>query len=211
MEVVLHPGYFPNCATFALLAQTTVTWEVHDNYQKQTFRNRTHICTDRGRHMLNIPIEHVGGDQGRQKYCDVRLKNEYAWQRQHLKTLQTAYRTSPFFEFYEDDLVPFFERQFTFLLDMNFEGLQLMSSLLGFELSSQKTAAYRTDSKPNIDARFMIGAKQDLLWDQQTYTQVFDDRHGFIPNASVLDLLFNEGPNTLSYLKNQDLSFLDGQ
>jgi len=161
--------------------------------------------------MLNIPIEHVGGDQGRQKYCDVRLKNEYAWQRQHLKTLQTAYRTSPFFEFYEDDLVPFFERQFTFLLDMNFEGLQLMSSLLGFELSSQKTAAYRTDSKPNIDARFMIGAKQDLLWDQQTYTQVFEDRHGFIPNASILDLLFNEGPNTLSYLKNQDLSFLDGQ
>lgn len=208
MKLILHPGYFPNTASFAVMAQNDVVWEVHDNYQKQTFRNRTHICTDRGKLMLNIPIEHVGGNQGRQKYCDVKLKNDYPWQRQHLKTLQTAYRTSPFFEFYEDDLVPFFEKSFKFLLDMNFEGLQLICSLLGLGFSQEKTTSYQTSPENIGDARFLVNAKQELSWNQDQYTQVFSDRHGFIKNISILDLLFNEGPNASVYLKNQTTDFL---
>ena len=106
MRLLLHPSYFPNIATFAAMIQNEVRWEVEDNYQKQTYRNRCYICTDKGRHLLNIPIKHVGGDQGRQKYKEVLVDNDYPWQRNHWRTLQTAYRTSPFFEFYEDDLAP---------------------------------------------------------------------------------------------------------
>jgi len=209
LKFLLHPTYFPNIATCAVMAQKDVIWEVHDNYQKQTFRNRTYICTDRGRLMLNIPIQHVGGEQGRQKYQDVKLKNEYAWQRQHLKTLQTAYRTSPFFEFYEDELIPFFGRQFNYLLDMNFESLKLIADIIGLELPPEKTSSFEITVKNTNDVRYLVNAKENLKWGQGPYTQVFQERHGFIQNTSILDLLFNEGPNTLSYLKNQNTNFLD--
>ena len=112
MKLILHPTYFPNVRTMAGLVQNQVVWEVEDNYQKQTYRNRCYICTDQGKHLLSIPIEHVGGDQGRQKYKDVRLKNDYPWQRQHWRTLQTAYRTSAFFEYYEDEVAPLFENEY---------------------------------------------------------------------------------------------------
>lgn len=209
MKVLLHPVYFANCATYAVIAQQNVVWEVHDNYQKQTFRNRTYICTDRGRLMLNIPIQHVGGEQGRQKYNDVRIDNSYAWQRQHLKTLQTAYRTSPFFEFYEDELIPFFEKSHTFLLDMNLEIQDLIISLLGLDITIQKTNNYKVNPDNLKDARFMVNAKKELVWPQTNYVQVFEDRHGFVKNSSILDLLFNEGPNALAYLRSQELSMLN--
>lgn len=191
------------------MAQKDLIWEVCDNYQKQTYRNRCYISTDQGRLMLNIPIKHAGGAQGRQKYRDVRLENEYPWQRQHLKSLQTAYRTSPFFEFYEDELVPIFERNYNFLLDINLEALQVICDLLGLELQSEKTASFEQNTDDFFDARFLVNAKQEISFDQEPYTQVFDDRHEFVHNASILDLLFNEGTNALSYLERQSLSFLN--
>ena len=101
---LIHPSYFPNILTFSYIMHHDICWEVEDNYQKQTFRNRTYICTDRGKHILSIPIVHVGKANGRQKYKDVTIDNSYPWQRQHWRTLETAYRTSPFFEFYEDEI-----------------------------------------------------------------------------------------------------------
>ncbi|MEM7382558.1 MAG: WbqC family protein, partial [Bacteroidota bacterium] len=91
--VLLHPVYFPNIYTFGLITKQQISWEVSDNYQKQTYRNRCYIATDQGKHLLSIPIKHVGGEQGRQLTKDVRLENAYSWQRQHWRTLQTAYRT----------------------------------------------------------------------------------------------------------------------
>ena len=209
MKVLLHPTYFPDIATFSTLAQRDVVWEVHDNYQKQTYRNRCYISTDQGKLMLNIPIKHVGGKQGRQKYRDVRIENEYPWQRQHLKTLQTAYRTSPYFEFYEDEFIPIFERNFKFLLDMNLEIIALLCDILGMEFYSDKSESYRIEPKESFDGRFLVHAKQEIDFEQVPYPQVFDDRHDFVKNASILDLLFNEGTNALEYLRRQSLSFLN--
>ena len=101
MKLLLHPGYFPNIANFAAIVQNDICWEVMGNYQKQTFRNRCYICTDLGIHMLNIPIKHVRNNKGKQRYGDVKMDNDYPWQRQHWRTLETAYRTSPFFEFFK--------------------------------------------------------------------------------------------------------------
>lgn len=208
--MLLHPTYFPSIATFAVLAQHTILWEAHDNYQKQTYRNRCYVCTDQGRQLLNIPIQHVGGTHGRQKYRDVKIDNSAPWQRQHLKTLQTAYRASPFFEFYEDDLTPLFEKRFDFLLDANLDAVQAICSLLGTDMPFEQTTHFQMQPTGATDARFLVNAKKPLDFVPQPYTQVFDDRHGFIANTSILDLLFNEGSNTLSYLKNQPISFLDG-
>jgi len=208
MNLLLHPTYFPDIATFAAIVQNNVTWEVMDNFQKQTYRNRCHICTDQGKHMLTVPIKHVGGDQGRQKYRDVRLDNDYQWQRQHWRTLQTAYRTSPFFEFYEDDLAPLFEQRSIFLLDFNFKTIEAICSCLQIEMPAKKIVLFEKFAKEIYDARFMVNAKKGVAFEQDKYIQVFGDRHGFIKNISVLDLLFNEGTNAQHYLKNQKLDFL---
>lgn len=201
MKSVLHPVYFPNIATMAVLVSNEVIWEVHDNYQKQTFRNRCHICTDQGKHMLNLPIHHVGGNQGRQKYKDVRLDNVSKWQRQHWRTLQTAYRTSPFFEFYEDDLAPLFEKPIKYLLDLNIKTIDFLCDSLSIENSITQTSMYQLKLESDKDARYLVNAKQKISIEQEAYNQVFGERHGFIENTSTLDLLFNEGPNALSYLK----------
>ena len=123
----------------ASLVQNEIIWEIADNYQKQTYRNRCYICTDQGKHILSIPIKHVGGDQGRQKYKDVKLENDYQWQRQHWRTLETAYRTSPFFEYYEDEIVPLFEKKYDFLMDFNFKTIEVIYDCLQIEMPTERT------------------------------------------------------------------------
>ncbi|QLG44084.1 WbqC family protein [Costertonia aggregata] len=207
MQIVLHPCYFPNIAIFSAIAQNEVIWETADNFQKQTYRNRCYIATDRGRHMLTLPIKHVGGSQGRQKYKDVRLDNTYSWQRQHWRTLQTAYRTSPFFEFYEDELEPLFREDQKFLLDFNLKTIATICACLQIETPTKKTMVYEHQLDTTIkDARFLVNAKLKIKFDQEKYNHVFEEKHGFLYNLSILDLLFNEGTNALSYLKNQNLN-----
>jgi len=207
VKYLLHPTYFPNIATFATLVQNDICWEVEDNYQKQTYRNRCYIATDHGKHPLSIPIKHVGGNQGRQKYKDVKIENADYWQRQHWRTLQTAYRTSPFFEFYEDDIAPLFENKFDFLMDFNLKTIELVCDCLQIEMPKTKSQSYELEPKNIHDSRFLVKCKNETQFNQEGYVQVFEGRHDFVKNASVLDLLFNEGTNTLSYLKNQKLDF----
>ena len=118
MTVLLHPTYFPNVAAFsALLQAEKVLFEMHDNYVKQTYRNRCYIYGANGKLSLNIPV--VFSQKNRQKHKDVQIFNDENWQAQHWKSLLSAYRTSPFFEYYEDDLRPLFEKKASFLLDFN--------------------------------------------------------------------------------------------
>ena len=207
MPLCLHPTYFPNILTMSLVVSQKIIWEVWDNFQKQTYRNRCHICTDQGLHRLSVPIKHVGGEQGRQLYRDVRLDDSTAWQRQHWRGLQTAYRTSPYFEFYEDAIAVLFEKRFIHLLDMNFEIMVLLAELIGFDLPEDRTQAYNPELPEGVDGRFLVNAKDPLPFVNNTYHQVFKDKHGFVANASVLDLLFNMGPETLPYLKRQALQW----
>ena len=192
----------------ASLVQNEIIWEVADNFQKQTYRNRCYMCTDLGRHILSIPIKHVGGDQGRQKYKDVKLENDYQWQRQHWRSLQTAYRTSPFFEYYEDEIAPLFENEYDSLLDFNLKTIEVICDCLQIEMPTERTQNFQAQLPRNIlDARFLVRCKNEQEYEQEEYVQVFGDRHGFKKNTSILDLLFNEGTNALSYLKSINLEF----
>ena len=206
MTLLLHPGYFPNIANFAAIVQNDVCWEVMDNYQKQTFRNRCYICTDLGLHMLNIPIKHVGNEKGKQRYSNVKMDNDYPWQRQHWRTLETAYRTSPFFEFYEDDIAPLYHKKFDSLMDYNLKSIEIICECLQINMPTSTTESYEVAVPNKIDGRFLIKSKAKYAFEQPEYVQVFDDRNSFIPNLSVLDLLFNEGTNALSYLKDIQLN-----
>jgi len=202
LTTLLNPAYIPNIATLAVITQNETCWEICDNFQKQTYRNRAYICTDRGRLMLNIPIQHVGKNQGRQLYKEVKVENEYRWQRQHWRTLQTAYRTSPYFEFYEDDIAPLYTKTYTHLLDYNLKAIEIICNCLQIDMPQLKTEKFELQPSSVSDLRTLVEAKKKIEFEQPEYNQVFGDRHGFIKNLSVLDLLFNEGTNALSYLKN---------
>lgn len=208
MNIILHPTYFPSISQFAAIAQADqVSFEVEDNFQKQTSRNRTYIYSPNGIQLLNIPIKH--SKENRQKTKDIRIENDFGWQKQHFKSLEAAYRSSPFFEFFEDDIRPLFEKQHEFLLDLNFEALEIVLKCLRLKVDYTKTTVYSpeiTDGQ-TIDFRQLANSKKDTSV-FEPYTQVFDDKFGFINNLSTLDLLFNEGKFALDYLKKQPLLHL---
>lgn len=203
---ILYPTYFPNIAFFTVFAQSDkVTWEVQGNYQKQSFRNRTYICTDRGKYMLSIPISHLGNHNGKQLNKAVKVDNSYPWQRRHWRTLETAYRTSPFFEFYEDDVKPLYDNKFEYLIDFNLKTIETICDCLQIEMPTHKTKVFQHTPESGTDYRYLADAKATIQLEQENYVQVFGDRHGFIPNLSILDLLFNLGPSAITYLKNTKL------
>lgn len=159
--------------------------------------------------MLNIPIVHVGGATGRQKYKDVRLDNTYHWQRRHWKTLQTAYRTSPFFEYYEDEIAPLFHSRYEFLLDFNLATIAQMCECLQLEMTQQKTNSFQEEPDGMHDARFLVDAKSEPPQFSPRYRQVFGDRHGFIPDLSILDLLFNTGTMAGTEIQQINMPFIN--
>lgn len=202
MNSLLLPTYFPSISHCAVMAQSeNITFEIEDNFQKQTNRNRTYIYSPNGIQLLNIPVKH--SKNAHQKTKEIQVENEFDWQKQHFKSLEAAYRSSPFFEFFEDDIRPFFEKKHHFLMDLNFEALDIVSKCLRMKLEYAKTTEYFHEVDASIsDFRTLANGKKDNNT-FETYTQVFDDKHGFINNLSVLDLLFNEGKFAMDYLKNQ--------
>lgn len=205
MNILLHPTYFPNIAHFVAMAKASeVTFEMEDNFVKQTYRNRAYIYGANGKLALNIPVVH--SQKNRQKYKDVTIFNEENWQSQHWKSLLSAYRTSPFFEFYEDELQPLFTEKAEFILDFNLKCFETICDCLQLDVNIEKTDAFEKEVTDKTDARILVNAKKEIPQNFEHYTQVFGDKHGFIPNLSILDLLFNEGPNTLNYLESQKLN-----
>ncbi len=205
MNILLHPSYFPSISHFVAVAQSSkVTFEMEDNFQKQTNRNRTYIYSPNGLQLLNIPIKHSA--LGHQKTKEIKIESDFDWQKQHFKSLEAAYRSSPFFEFFEDDLMPIFQKKYTFLMDLNFEAFEIVCRCLRMKIEFDTTTEYFHQIDPAVftDFRYLINGKKDTAI-FENYTQVFDDKHGFLNNLSVLDLLFNEGKFAMDYLKNQTL------
>lgn len=203
MNILIHPTYFPSISHYiAMIKAESVTFEMEDNFQKQTNRNRMYIYSPNGIQLLNVPVKH--SKEKHQKFKDVRIENDFAWQKNHFKSLEAAYRTSPFFEYFEDDFRPLFEKKQEFILDLNLQIFELINSSLGIKIEAQKTTEFFHDSLNYDDFRSLVNGKKDVTQIEE-YTQVFNEKHGFINNLSILDLLFNEGRYAVDYLKNQSL------
>ncbi len=204
MNIHIHPTYFPNISHFVgIVNAENVVFEVEDNYQKQTHRNRTYIYGANGKLSLNIPVKH--SHKNRQLYKDVKIVNDTNWQLSHWKSLQSAYRTSPFFEFYEDELAPLFHKKQQYVLEFNFKCLNVIADCLQLDLNYQTTSFYQKEIPNSQDLRFLVNARKEQERHFEPYTQVFSNKHGYINNLSILDLLFNEGTNALNYLHSQKL------
>jgi hypothetical protein len=202
-NIILYPTYFPSISHYiAMIHADSVTLEVEDTFQKQTNRNRMHIYSPNGLQMLNIPLKHNKTE--RKKFKDVKIEYDFNWQKTHFKSLEAAYRTSPFFEYFEDDFRPLFEKKHTFMLDLNLEVFELVNEALGIDIPFEKTTEYFHEITDKTDFRYLVNGKKDTT-QIEPYTQVFGDKHGFINNLSILDLLFNEGRHAVDYLKQHSL------
>lgn len=204
MNIILHPTYFPSVAHFvAMLQADSITFETEDNFQKQTNRNRAYIYSPNGKQLLNIPVKH-SGSVPHQKYKEIQIDYSENWQKIHYKSLEMAYRSSPFFEYFEDDLMPLFENKHKFLMDFNFELFDILQSCLGINLTFDKTTEYTKEPENIKDFRCLVDGKK-VTHSFEPYTQVFEEKHSFLSDLSVLDLLFNEGRYAVDYLKKQEL------
>jgi hypothetical protein len=202
-NILIHPSYFPPISTFVAITHSNlVTFEMDDNYQKQTNRNRMYIYSPNGIQLLNIPIKH--SKTAHQKTKEVKLETAFDWQKQHFKSLESAYRTSPFFEYFEADILPIFQKKHTFLMDLNMETMAIVSKCLGLEFDYNETKEYFHNVTDKIDLRNLVNGKKDTSV-FEPYTQVFGEKHGYLNNLSILDLLFNEGRYALEYLKKEQL------
>ena len=182
----------------------TVYVEQHDHYLKQTYRNRCHIATADGLLALSIPTEKPSTPKCPMK--DIRISDHGNWRHLHWNALCAAYRHSPFFDYYEDDFRPFYEQKYTFLYDFNEALCALVCSLIDLQPCIRRTETYKQDfAAGETDARELIHPKRPYADDPdfcpKPYYQVFGEKHGFLPNLSIADLLFNMGPESLLVLR----------
>ena len=176
--------------------------EQHDHFVKQTYRNRCVIAATNGLQTLSIPVEKFEGAKCEMR--DVRISDHANWRHQHWYALQSAYGESPFFEYYEDDIRPFFERKWDFLYDFNWEITLKMCELIDIMPCMRRTDSYELEPLEGvIDFRETIRPKhpgRDDEFKPRTYYQVYQQKYGFQPNLSVLDLLFNQGNESVLFL-----------
>lgn len=183
--------------------------EQYDSYQKQTFRNRCIIATANGMQALTVPVEHSPLTTHHSPLTkDLRISDHNQWRRVHWNALQSAYSESPFFDYYADDIRPFFEQKYEFLVDFNEAIRQKICELIDIHPSVEHTSSYlhsphTTHHSPLDDYRDVINAKHpqpDATFEAKRYWQVFQHKYGFLPNLSILDLLFCMGPESVFYL-----------
>ena len=198
--VVLPMCYLPPVEYFVELNKhkPNILVEREEHFPKQTYRNRTNIYSPDGVLALTVPV--MKGSKNHTKIKDVKISYDFKWQRLHWMGLQACYRRSAYFEYYEDDLAPFYEDKHEFLFDYNEQYLQLLLKLLKIKAAITYTETYEAAYPALIDLREVISPKREPVFVQKPYFQVFEENHGFIKNLSIVDLLFNQGPQALNYL-----------
>ncbi|SMO44745.1 WbqC family protein [Solitalea koreensis] len=201
--IILPTCYLPPISWFIAIVgnkQGETLIEKFEHLPKQTYRNRTYIYSPNGILTMSIPV--IKGSKNHTQVKDVRISYEYNWQKIHWKSLESCYRSSAFFEFYEDDFRPFYEQKFEYLIDLNESMNAIIFKSLKLEKNYGFTSEYFSEySNEIIDYRDTIHPKKESPFLTESYYQVFENKHGFIPNLSIVDLLFNQGNRTAEILR----------
>lgn len=204
--ILLSTAYLPPVQYMSkFLLDPQVKIERFENYQKQSYRNRCYIYGANGIQCLSIPVKKNHGEKT--IITDVMIDYTCNWQKIHMKSLESAYRLSPFFEYYADELMDIYREKVPSLFDWNLRLLEILLGLLNMKTKPEITASWEPLAEEKGDYRQSIHPKKrlnksDALFNPQPYQQVFQDRFDFIPNLSIVDLLFNEGAESLNLLGN---------
>ena len=201
MKIIIHPTYFPNIFSFkTIINSTNILFEVNDHYVKQTLRNRTSIHAANGKLNLSVPVKF--SSTKKEKYKDIRICYDSNWQKIHLKSIETAYKNSPFYDFFEDYFINFYNKKEKFLVDLNFSSIRLIFEILEKELNCNFTNEYLEKYIDLTDYRSLLTNKNfNEKVDFKNYTQVFQEKNGFIENLSSIDLIFNKGLDFEDFIK----------
>ena len=189
--------YFGPISYFSeIIKAENVIFEVHENFVKQTYRNRCYIQGANGKLRLAIPMHHDGS----RKMKDLRVSTDSNWKKEHFKSLVSAYKSSPFFDYYEDEIAQLYNQKIDFLLDFNLKTMEFIHSKLKLDVKFTQTDSYESVLAEH-DFRNKFNSKKEPEGVFPEYMQVFHEKLGFMPDLSILDLLCNEGPNATTYLK----------
>ena len=210
MNVLLVTSYWPNLHYFFyVLNASIINIEQFDNYSKQSYRNRTQILSANGILNLSIPIKK---NKSEKVINSIEISYKEDWQKNHWRAITSAYKNSPYFDFFEEDLKVFYSNKYNLLIDYNLDQLKFIIKVLKQKKNIQLTKQYESNPESVIDLRTIIHPKQSYLSDKlvankldQSYYQTFENKISFTPNLSILDLLFNKGLHTIDYLKSIDL------
>jgi len=197
---ILIESQYAGCARYwnKLLQSEQIVIDRHEHFVRRSYRNRTNILGANGLLRLSIPLESGKSQHAAMK--DVRISYAENWQKLHWQSMNSAYRRSPFFEFYEDQLVRFYEQRRDFLIDFNQEMQQVIANILKVTLPIEFSTQYFAKGNfPGTDLRSTLLPGMEVLG-LPPYSQVFGDRFPFVPDLSVLDVLFNLGPGSRDYL-----------
>ena len=200
MSLVIHPTYFPNILFFSkILNHNRIFFEINDNYIKQSLRNRTLIYHANGVLKLSVPVKY--SSRKNRKFKDIEICNDTNWQKKHFKSIKFAYQSSPYFEFYENSFEKIFKKKEKFLLDINLKSIALLFELIDRKLEYTFTEKYYEIYNGYTNSREISNFNfSDKSLSFKKYTQVFETKFGFKENLSMLDLLFNYGPNYYNFL-----------
>ena len=194
----MTPCYFAPISHWKEIISGNILWELNQNFNKQTLRNRTYIYGPNKILKLSIPIKH-----SKESFTleNTLIENDFQWQKDHWKSIQSAYKSSPFFEFYEDGLKNLYFNNYNKLSVFNIECIKLVYEWFDISAKSSFTKTFKEKYNTEIDLRDMAEKNFDDKFIVKEYIQVFSPNHGFKNNLSILDLVFNQGPNSISYLK----------
>ncbi|WP_332021654.1 WbqC family protein [Kaistella sp.] len=201
MKILLPIFYLPPISWFAvfLKVENEVVLEQCENFPKQTYRNRANIYGANGRLSLIIPTRHTG----RRVMKETEISHRENWQQLHWKSIKTAYQSSPYFEFYEEKLEKIFEFKTDSLIKFNLNALKIIQDILKTEKAYSLNNEYvKIPFEENYREKF--SAKKETEFEMEEYYQTFSDKLGFEKDLSILDLICNKGPETLTYLQNID-------
>jgi hypothetical protein len=199
--MLVSTSYFPPILHYSwLLKSQEIRVEQFETFPKQTFRNRCVILSANGLQSLSVPVIKPFGAKTLTR--DVKISYDEPWQQLHWRSIKTAYNSSPFLLYYQDEMKVFFNKKPQFLLDLNEEVIHLINSLMDWEVNVKrtKTFIFTKDILQNEDKRFLLTPKHTESFDLESYIQVFSDQYLFFENLSILDLIFNLGPEAESYL-----------
>ncbi len=201
-SVIFPLFYLPPISFFKdfLIDQQNAEIEIQEHFPKQTYRNRTTILSPNGKLDLIIPVIRGASSLGHTKFKDVKISYEANWQRLHWRSFESCYRSSAYFEYYETEFCDILTKKHTFLIDLNEELLNWILAKLKKAYPLKFTDEFVSYQNSPLDKRNNYNPKKVLDLNNKPYFQVFDDREGFHPNLSIVDLLFNQGPQSLQYI-----------
>ena len=194
MVRLLEPTYFPPISHWNYITSNNLLWSVKSNYNKQTLTNRTYIDSSNGELMLTVPIKHSGKNEPR-NFSDIKIDKSFDWKKIHYKSIKISYQSSPFFEFYEDELYNFFSCDYENLIDLNLKSIKMVCGWLNIKMPS----LVKKNQNDFIDISYLSNTKRTKYLSQKKYNQTFEINNGFIGDLSILDLVFNCGPSSADY------------